>query len=327
MGIASFFGFNWPEQAHDSAVPPSTLLSGNSSADARRMRFACSLTNEQHSLSKGEIRRLWSHLEKQMALVPKGSVPMIPAAMSADIRRSEGRQRPKLELVDVESFYMDRTAVSNAEFAVFVQDRGYSNLDLWQPLIRPMISQFQDQTGKPGPRFWRDGRYRREQGQHPVTGISWYEADAFARWCGKSLPTSVQWQQAAIWHTGQDGRYSTTLYPWGDVFDVRRANVWSSGIRDTVPVWKYYDGSTPNGIYQLIGNVWEILSCGFAGDEEPDQATTGLCEIRGGAYDTYFHKQFTCQFRTGQPRLSRTANSGFRCVLDCASIRHWPPMN
>lgn len=324
MGITNFFGLTPTDHASGGAGLPPIRFTGSPQTDAGKMTFCRKLSGAEGELSKGETRRLWSLMEKQMALVPAGSVPMIPASLQPEPGDAEGRQKRRLELFDVESFYVDRTAVSNAEFTVFVLSGGYADMGLWENVVLPFVPQFVDQTGRSGPRFWSDGRPPRELLNHPVTGICWYEAAAYARWVGKSLPSPVQWQQAATWHTGGDGRYSMKMYPWGDLFDVRRANVWASGNGETVPVDKYYDGSTPNGVYQMVGNVWEWLDCGFVSDDLPSEGTGGLCEIRGGAFDTYFNRQVSCQFRTGQPRLLRTNNTGFRCVIKCDKIQYWP---
>ena len=324
MGISTFLGLTSASPASDASGLPSMRLTGSAQTDARKLTFCRMLSGIDGQPSKGETKRMWSFMEKHMALVPAGSVPMIPASLQPDPDETEGRQKRRLELFDVEGFYVDRTAVTNAEFAVFVHSGGYSDMSLWCNVVLPFVPQFVDQTGKPGPRFWSDGRPPRDLLNHPVTGVCWYEADAYARWSGKSLPAPVQWQQAATWHTGGNGRYSMKMFPWGDLFDVRRANVWASGNGETVPVDKYYDGSTPNGVYQMVGNVWEWLDCGFVSEDLPGEATGGLCEIRGGAFDTYFHRQVSCQFRTGQPRLARTNNTGFRCVIKCGDIKNWP---
>jgi iron(II)-dependent oxidoreductase len=114
-------------------------------------------------------------------------------------------------------------------------------------------------------------------------------------------------------------------YPWGNSFDPKRANIWSSGKWDTVPVDAFFEGSTLNGIYQLVGNVWEWVGTLF---ECPDGANgtrifmeQPLAEIRGGAFDTYFASQATCQFRTGLPLLSRNRNVGFRCCTSVDSLK------
>jgi iron(II)-dependent oxidoreductase len=83
----------------------------------------------------------------------------------------------------------------------------------------------------------------------------------------------------------------------------------------------YYEGSTPNGVYQLVGNVWEWVAAAFECECQDESSRIvfeqPMAEIRGGAFDTYFENQATCQFRSGQPVLYRGANVGFRC---CVSV-------
>ncbi len=153
---------------------------------------------------------------------------------------------------------------------------------------------------------------------HPVVGICWYEANAYATWVGKRLPSSEEWQRAGTWPMGHAGDVTNQRYPWGDAFDPRKANTWDSGIGDTVAVAALTAGCTPNGVRQLIGNVWEWVDAQFHPNAETGVSVTldqTMAEIRGGAFDTYFHSQATCQFRTGQPLLFRGPNVGFRCCV------------
>ena len=157
-------------------------------------------------------------------------------------------------------------------------------------------------------------------------GVSWYEARAYALWVGKRLPTSAEWQRAACWC---DGDGDERRYPWGNTFSPDRANTWLSGVGDTAPSASYYDGCTPNGIYQLVGNVWEWTATAF--DCETDSAASEvlwdhpMAEIRGGAFDTYFETQATCQFRSGQSLLHRGTNVGFRCCVTAETLRRPEP--
>ena len=86
-----------------------------------------------------------------------------------------------------------------------------------------------------------------------------------------------------------------------------------------MPVEEYYSGCTPNGVYQLIGNVWEWTSALFDCDDAPngDRVLTEfpLAEVRGGAFNTYFASQANAQFRTGQSLMFRGDNVGFRCCV------------
>jgi iron(II)-dependent oxidoreductase len=77
-------------------------------------------------------------------------------------------------------------------------------------------------------------------------------------------------------------------------------------------------GNTPNGVRQLIGNVWEWVDAQFYPNSAEGVSVIldeAMAEIRGAAFNTYFHSQATCQFRTGQPLLFRGSNVGFRCCI------------
>ncbi len=254
-------------------------------------------------------------LEREMALVPAGSTVVEPIA-------SWGSSAAACPAVDVEpttedTFFIDRYAISNAQYERFVQADGYREIEFWPEDILPLMFQFVDQTEKFGPSGWRNGRPPRDQADHPVTGICWYEANAYASWAGKTLATSAQWQRAGIWWKPQ------IRFPWGHGFEPDRANICSSGHGQTVPVKDYPNGATPNGIQQLIGNVWEwvyasIEHVQYGNDLFALQEPLG--EIRGGAFDTYFASQATCRFRSGLPLFFRAPNVGFRCSVPFSAL-------
>jgi iron(II)-dependent oxidoreductase len=153
---------------------------------------------------------------------------------------------------------------------------------------------------------------------HPVVGVSWFEAQAYCLWIGQRLPTEAEWQMAASWHI----KSSTDLmrrFPWGDAMDNTRCNIWSSRHNGAVRVEEYLDGAAPNQVQQLVGNVWEWADSEYAIVDDEDRPVVGempMHVIRGGAFDTYFETQATNYFRTGQIALARTYNTGFRCAMD-----------
>jgi iron(II)-dependent oxidoreductase len=105
--------------------------------------------------------------------------------------------------------------------------------------------------------------------------------------------------------------------------DRTRANLWGSGPKGTVSVTAFSGGVSVGGVYQLIGNVWEWMR----GSYPPPDATeagwifeTPLKSIRGGAFDTYFDTQATCQFQSGETAIARKHNIGFRCAVGVCDL-------
>ena len=114
--------------------------------------------------------------------------------------------------VSLPAFFIDRFEVSNREYQEFVDAGGYASREYWHGLPlgeshgdwQAAVARFVDATGRPGPATWEVGRYPEGAGDHPVTGVSWFEAAAYARFRGKSLPTAYHWYRAAFslneWH-------------------------------------------------------------------------------------------------------------------------------
>jgi iron(II)-dependent oxidoreductase len=213
--------------------------------------------------------------------------------------------------------------VTNRQFRQFVASGGYENMSLWEPEVWPALLDLVDRTGHPGPRFWKDGKYPRGQHDHPVTGVSWYEAAAYARWVGKRLPTDPEWVKAAAWPVSLPGtRCVERAYPWGDSMDRSRANLWGSGPGATVSVREHAAGASVGGVYQLIGNVWEWTGGDYGSlDLDGEAGGTNLIKsLRGGAFDTYFDLQAGIQFQSGDYPLVRKHNIGFRCALGLCDL-------
>ena len=275
------------------------------------------------SLSASDVQAAQAALDESMAIVPQG--PVTVRGRYYDTLDSERAPRAE-RLIQVEGFFLDRYPVTNREYALFIAEGGYEQMALWDESIWPAVLGFVDTTGQPGPRFWENGAFKAGKEDHPVVGVSWYEACAYARWAGKRLPTDPEWVKAGAWPVMSDsGRPVQRKFPWGDAMDKRRVNVWGSGTDGTVAVHQLPEGASVGGVQQLVGNVWEWTTSTFGAWEPSTQkleTELPLKSIRGGAFDTYFDTQSTCQFQSGESPLARKHNIGFRCALGFCDVVH-----
>jgi tRNA A-37 threonylcarbamoyl transferase component Bud32 len=171
-----------------------------------------------------------------------------------------GPLAPQYEGVEVPAFLIDKYEVSNRQFMQFVSDGGYRDVDWWPDSMltqdgwaarETAVAALVDRTGLPGPRGWSGGRFPDGRGDHAVTGISWHEAAAYARWTRKSLPTAEQWWRAALSDRG-------SRFPWGNDLETidDRSNF---GGATTTPVGSFTFGASPFGAHDMAGNVREWL--------------------------------------------------------------------
>ena len=253
-----------------------------------------------------------AQIDDLFAIVPEGFATM-PESLSDEAGGPE-------TTVDTDAFLLSRYPVTNAQYQNFVDAGAYEDLDLWPEQIWPHLIDFKDQTEQAAPRYWRECRHDRPLAEHPVVGVSIYEATAYAKWAGYRLPTESEWQMAATWRIRSEANVMRR-YPWGDAFDTQRCNVWASRVGRTAQVDAYPDGAAPNGVLQLIGNVWEWTSSDLNLVNDEGGVIVGdmrMSAVRGGAFDTYFHAQATSIFRTGLMNMARAGNVGFRCGLSLA---------
>lgn len=273
------------------------------------------------SLSTSDRRAAQDALDEAMAIVPQGQVAM--RSRGYDLVEEEAPGKAE-RLIQVEGFFLDRYTVTNQEYQELVSDGGYEQMSLWDESIWPAVLGFVDRTGQPGPRYWENGTFPTGKDDHPVVGVSWYEACAYARWAGKRLPTDAEWVKAGSWPVFAEGAKPVQRrFPWGDSLDRKRVNVWGSGYEATVPVHALPAGASVNGVQQLVGNVWEWTSSTFGAWEPASRkidTAQPLKSVRGGAYDTYFDTQAHCQFQSGESPLARKHNVGFRCSLGFCDV-------
>jgi len=153
-----------------------------------------------------------------------------------------------LDEVPLDDFWMDRYEVTNGEFKAFVDAGGYAKREYWkEPFVlggptvpfEEAVSKFRDATGRPGPASWELGSFPEGRANYPVEGVSWYEAAAYARFAGKSLPTIYHWYRAAGL-----GIFSEIL------------TLSNFGGKGAAPGGTY-QGLGPYGTYDMAGNVKE----------------------------------------------------------------------
>jgi formylglycine-generating enzyme required for sulfatase activity len=219
-----------------------------------------------------------------MVYVPAGSF-----MLGADGPDIDDYSKPA-HRADVKAFFIDETEVTNSDYEKFVQA-----------------------TGRPAPKSdrWQDGAPVPGSEQEPVTGVTWFDAAAYAQWAGKRLPTEAEWEFAA---RGADGR----LYPWGSTWNPSAGN-FGKDDGAVAPVGTYPAGSSPFGVLDMIGNAWEWTASDFrAYPGSPASATehVGKKVMRGGAFDA--KEKHNAAWRGFWMPNSPGPKIGFRCVKDAA---------
>lgn len=263
-----------------------------------------------------------------MSLVPGQSFLMGSDSHHVFHADHEGPVRP----VAVEEFWIDQTAVTNSEFAKFVDATGYvteaENFG-WSFVFDGLVSEATLQNHTRGrltsPNWWlavNGADWRHPFGpdsdyipDHPVVHVSWNDANAFAAWVGKRLPTEAEWECAAR------GGLEQKTYPWGnDFFEEQTpgANIWegefplantlADGYLATAPAKSFR--VNPYGLYNLVGNVWEWTVSQWEGQQV----------LKGGSYlchDSYCNR-YRVSARIKNTPDSSLSHTGFRLVVSAS---------
>jgi formylglycine-generating enzyme required for sulfatase activity len=313
------------------------------------MTLACAVTGNS---SREEIESLAETVQAKDALVVEGQLVVSPTQVwpqdgmemvkvmegqflmggRADEERSIDWEKP-LHIVHVDTYWIDRTEVSNAMFAAFVAATGH--VSDAEKAGMGYVSNGSGRTETAGA-YWKHpmGPDSSIDGleDHPVMMVSWNDAAAYCAWAGRRLPTEAEWEKAA---RGIDGRF----YPWGEEFDSSLVNADDEELLDeysvecspagcdgydvTSPVGSFEGGASPYGVLDMAGNLWE-----WAGDyyddayfsispaENPTGPSTGERRVlRGGSWlnNTY---DMRTTYRYGQKPDYRSDKLGFRCAMD-----------
>lgn len=239
---------------------------------------------------------------------PIANTPVVPAGMvfipggEFKVGREDGEEneRPAHSII-VAPFFIDQTEVTNEQYAKFIEATGY--------LLPPS---------------WQGKRFPVGADKLPVTDVTWADANEYAKWAKKRLPTEEEWEIAA---RGTDGR----VYPWGSTWEDDLANVAKdeTNTRQLAPVGTYLRGQSFYGAFDMVGNAWEWTASDYkeyAGGK-PIQTPEGyqnLKVIRGCSYGCQA-KLATATYRRGWPATRQDMpegapldykQTGFRCVQD-----------
>lgn len=194
--------------------------------------------------------------------------------------------------VNLPAFYIDKYEVTHELYARFITATAH----------KPPVD-------------WPEGRMPPKLARHPVVNVTWNDANAYAQWAGKRLPTEAEWEKAA---RGIDGR----TYPWGNAATGKRAASGADGKERTHPVGSFPDDVSPCGAFDLAGNVWEWTADWY--DAYPGNGELEIAfgrkyrVIRGGGAIDYYGAISTrrCADRARSVPYATYDGLGFRCVAE-----------
>jgi len=213
--------------------------------------------------------------------------------------------------VSVPAFYLDATPVTNAAYTEFIADGGYADRRWWSAAGWD----HRQRAGLEAPQFWRregGGWARTRFGvtepvppAEPVIHVCWYEAQAYAAWAGRRLPTEAEWEKAARFDpvSGRSRRH-----PWGDEDPgPERANLGQRHLRPA-PAGSYPAGAAPCGARQLIGDVWEWTASDF---------------LPYPGFSAWPYREYSEVFFGGDYKVLRGGSFGVDPVACRGTFRNW----
>ncbi|XXF78132.1 ergothioneine biosynthesis protein EgtB [Myxococcaceae bacterium GXIMD 01537] len=314
------------------------ILSEDSPAPLLRGGFVFGMVaqhEQQHAETLAATLQLMTHVEYRPAARarPRGSaveqrevlIPGGPTVLGSDGAWAYDNERPA-RAVELAPFLLDAHPVGNGDYLAFVESGGYEDPRWWQPKGWNFI-----QAGRlRHPQFWlpqpggawlrrRFGWVEPLPADEPVQHVCWYEADAYARWAGKRLPTEAEWERAA------HGPHGPRAHPWGEAPASPACANLGGDTWAPAPRGAYPEGRSPEGVWGLLGDVWEWTSTDFNGHpgfepfpyREYSEVFFGADYkvLRGGAWASA-PVAVRNSFRNWDYPIRRQIFAGFRCARD-----------
>ncbi|GII01018.1 ergothioneine biosynthesis protein EgtB [Planobispora takensis] len=278
----------------------------------------------QHEHQHDETMLATLQLSRQPGLVRDGELPPGRAAGPAEVFVPAGpftmgtdtlpwaydNERPA-HRVELPAYWIDRFPVGNAAYAAFIEDGGYDDPRWWSAEGR----RWRQESRAFAPLFWtreggawwrtRFGRMEPVPMDEPVQHVCWYEADAYARWAGKRLPTEAEWEKACGWDPEAE---RARRYPWGDDDPgPGRANLGHRAARPA-PLGAYPAGASAYGVEQMIGEVWEW---------------TDSCFLPHPGFRSFPYREYSEVFFGGDYRVLRGGSWAADPAVVRTTFRNW----
>ena len=323
MGHPVQYIFNWDDGSQSTSTEPSASHEWTTTGQKNvTVTAQCPTHTGVSATSAALIVSVTDFTPGEMVCIPAGSFLMGSNESDYYANYNEFPQHS----VTLSGYSIGKYEVTRGEYRAFMNAGGYSNSTYWSTDGWT----WKVENSRIEPDYWAsEGELGYIQSDnHPVIGVSYYEAEAFCNWAGGHLPTEAQWENAARW-TGTN----PNIYPWGDTWDPEKCNHSYDSLYfdfQAAPVGSYPSGASPYGCQDMAGNAWEWCKDrhddsyyyntpegGWVDPQGPDSIDYVYRVMRGGSWADDGEYTTRCAARRGEdPGAISVTNYGFRLVRD-----------
>jgi gamma-glutamyl hercynylcysteine S-oxide synthase len=248
--------------------------------------------SKSNTTASKEIKATQSPKLDETVEIPAGEF-----VMGSDLIEAQDNER-FANLVYLDRYWIDRYPVTCAQYREFILAGGYQNQQFWSEEGWKWLQE----NPVSYPSYWLDAP---EWDYHPVCGVSWYEAEAYAKYVGKRLPTEAEWEKAASWNPQNRQKQ---LHPWGNNPPNPKLCNHDTLVGHTTPVNAYHTGQSAYGCYDMLGNVWEWTASRFAAYQ---------------GFKPYPYQGYSQTYFDNQHRVLKGSSWATRIWTMRASFRNW----